>query len=44
VVSESGIKTRKDVQKLSEWGVDAALIGEALMTAPDIAAKIKELL
>jgi indole-3-glycerol phosphate synthase len=44
VVSESGIKTRKDMQKLTEWGVNAALIGEALITAPDIAAKMKELL
>ena len=32
VVSESGIKTRKDIQQLQEWGVNAALIGEALMT------------
>ena len=44
VVSESGIKTRKDMQQLQEWGVNAALIGEALMTSPDIAAKMKELL
>ena len=44
VVSESGIKTRKDMQQLQEWGVNAALVGEALMTAPDIAAKMKELL
>ena len=44
VVSESGIKSRADIQKLKEWGVNAALIGEALMTAPDIAAKMRELL
>ena len=44
VVSESGIKTRKDIQQLQEWGVNAALIGEALMTSHDIAAKMKELL
>jgi indole-3-glycerol phosphate synthase len=44
VVSESGIKTLKDMEKLQEWGVNAALIGEALMTSPDIAAKMKELL
>jgi indole-3-glycerol phosphate synthase len=44
VVSESGIKTRKDMEKLSEWSVNAALIGGALLTAPDIAAKMKELL
>jgi indole-3-glycerol phosphate synthase len=44
VVSESGVKTRRDMDKLKEWGVNAALIGEALMTSPDIAAKMKELL
>ncbi len=44
VVSESGIKGRDDIEKLKEWGVDAALIGEALVTAQDIPAKIKELL
>ncbi len=44
VVSESGIKSRKHMEKLREWGVDAALIGEALMSAPDIAVKMRELL
>jgi indole-3-glycerol phosphate synthase len=44
VVSESGIKNRKDMEELQEWGISAALIGEALITAPDIAAKMKELL
>jgi indole-3-glycerol phosphate synthase len=44
VVSESGIKGRGDVQKLREWKVNAVLIGEALVTASDVAAKIKELL
>jgi len=44
VVSESGIKNRRDMQKLNGWGIDAALVGEALMAAPDIASKIKELL
>jgi len=44
VVSESGIKIRKDMRQLQEWGVNAALIGEALMTSPDIAAKMRELL
>ena len=44
VVSESGIKNRSDMEKLREWGVDAVLIGESLMSAPDSAAKIKELL
>ena len=44
VVSESGIKDRGDVLKLRGWGVDAVLIGESLMAAPDIPAKMKELL
>jgi indole-3-glycerol phosphate synthase len=44
VVSESGINNRDDVQKLREWGVNAMLIGEALITARDIPARIKELM
>jgi len=44
VVSESGIKERADIDKLSQLGVDAALIGESLVSAPDIAAKMRELL
>jgi len=44
VVSESGIKGRGDIQKLREWGVNGALVGEALVTASNVAAKIKELL
>ena len=43
-VSESGIKDRGDMEKLREWGVDAVLIGETLVSAPDIAARMKELL
>jgi indole-3-glycerol phosphate synthase len=42
-VSESGIKTRDDIRKMREWGADAVLIGEALVTSPDIPARIKEL-
>jgi indole-3-glycerol phosphate synthase len=44
VVSESGIKNRSDMEKMQKWGVDAVLIGEVLMSAPDIAARMKELL
>jgi len=44
VVSESGIRDRRDMEKLREWGVDAVLIGESLVSAPDIAAKMRELL
>jgi len=42
-VSESGIKTRNDVAPLREAGVDALLVGTALMAAKDIGAKIREL-
>ncbi len=42
-VSESGIKTRHDVGRLREAGVDALLVGTALMAEKDIGAKIKEL-
>ncbi len=44
VVSESGIKDRSDMEKMMQWGVDAVLIGEVLMSAPDIAARMRELL
>jgi indole-3-glycerol phosphate synthase len=44
VVSESGIHTRDDVLTLQKAGVDAILVGEALVTSPDPAAKINELL
>jgi len=43
VVSESGIKSRGDIKKMKEWGVNAVLIGEALVTAGDIPTKMKEL-
>ena len=44
VISESGISSRDDVDNLKRLGVDALLIGEALMAASDIAAKMRELL
>jgi indole-3-glycerol phosphate synthase len=44
VVSESGIKSKRDMEKLGKWGVDAVLVGEALVTAGDVRAKMKELL
>lgn len=43
VVSESGIKSAADMKKLKESGVHAALVGEALMAAGDVAAKVREL-
>lgn len=42
-VSESGIQTAEDVQRLREIGVDAVLVGETLMRAPDKRAKLNEL-
>ncbi len=44
VVSESGIKDRADMDRLWGWGVNAALVGETLMTAPDVGARMRELL
>ncbi len=44
VISESGINTPADIQTLAEHHIHAYLIGEALMTAPDRSAKLKELL
>ena len=44
VVSESGIKSKRDIEKLGKWGVDAVLIGEALVTTGDVMAKMKELI
>ena len=44
VVSESGISRREDLVLLKSMKVDAALIGEELVKAPDPTAKLKELL
>jgi indole-3-glycerol phosphate synthase len=44
VVSESGISTGEHIRMLMDAGVRAFLIGEALMTAPDIGEKLRELL
>jgi len=44
IVSESGIHTRDDVKKLEGAGVNAILVGEALVNSADPAVKIKELL
>jgi indole-3-glycerol phosphate synthase len=43
LVSESGIFTAADVARVYACGVDAVLVGEALVTAPDIAARVREL-
>ena len=44
VVSESGVKERKDIERLRQLGINAVIVGESLMSAPDIAAKMRELL
>jgi indole-3-glycerol phosphate synthase len=43
VVAESGIRTRRDVEKLIHVGVRAVLIGQTLCEQPDIDAKFTEL-
>jgi indole-3-glycerol phosphate synthase len=44
VVSESGISTPADLRRLAERGVHGALVGEALMRAPDPEAALRGLL
>ncbi len=43
IVSESGIHQRADVIRLNEAGVHAMLIGESLIRADDVGAKVREL-
>ena len=43
VVSESGIHDRRQIEELEQVGVDAVLIGEVLMRAPDPEAAVREL-
>ncbi len=43
VVSESGIHKRDDVRRLVEAGIHAMLVGESLIRADDIGAKMAEL-
>jgi indole-3-glycerol phosphate synthase len=44
LISESGIRTRSDVERLEAAGVDAILVGETLMASPDIGAAVDRLL
>jgi len=44
VVSESGILSRADVERAAAAGAQAVLVGEALVTAENPAAKVRELL
>jgi indole-3-glycerol phosphate synthase len=43
VVSESGIRSRADISALRAAGVNAFLVGEALVTSPDPEARLEEL-
>ena len=42
-VSESGLFTREDVLRVVRAGAHAVLVGEGLVRAPDVAAKVREL-
>lgn len=43
VVSESGISTRAEIERLLESGIDAALIGESVLASGDPESKLREL-
>jgi indole-3-glycerol phosphate synthase len=43
IVSESGISAREHVQRVKSAGAHAVLVGEALVTAEDPGAKLREL-
>jgi indole-3-glycerol phosphate synthase len=43
IVSESGLRSREDLERLAAAGVDAVLVGEALMRSPDVEAACREL-
>jgi len=43
VISESGIERRQDIDELARLKVDAALVGESLLRAADLDAKVREL-
>lgn len=44
IVSESGIRTRQDVEKAAHAGAKAILVGETLMRSTDLEATFKDLL
>lgn len=43
LVGESGIFTREDAKRMREAGVDAVLVGESLIVAPDRTAAIEQI-
>jgi indole-3-glycerol phosphate synthase len=44
LVAESGLKTRKDTQRVYDCGCNGILVGESLMRTGDIAGQVRELL
>lgn len=42
-VSESGLKSADDVRRARQLGFNGVLIGEAILTSQDVAAKVREL-
>lgn len=44
IISESGIRTRADVERLASAGIGGILVGETFMRAESIGAKVRELL
>ena len=44
LVSESGIRTRRDVERLEAAGVSAILVGESLMRANHVGLAVERLL
>ncbi len=44
LVSESGIRTRADVERLQSAGISAILVGESLMREPEIGRAVERLL
>jgi indole-3-glycerol phosphate synthase len=43
IVSESGLRGREDLERVAAAGVDAVLVGEALMRSADVEAACREL-
>ncbi|MGE3821837.1 MAG: indole-3-glycerol-phosphate synthase TrpC, partial [Isosphaeraceae bacterium] len=44
LVSESGVRSRRDVERLEAAGVQAVLVGETLLRAPDVGLAVERLL
>jgi indole-3-glycerol phosphate synthase len=44
LVSESGIRTHEDIQRLADAGIHRVLVGEHLMRQPDVGSALKKLI